>query len=143
MKTIQALYARHMQLLNGSLQSKQEFEEVSWVRQQLDSNVKNVEYDLKDLDETIQIVESDRASYSQFSDLEIQSRKLFVGQTRKEIKTIRDNVFSKKAQAKIEQHQRNVSTILFLTMNFYPTFLNFRHFYHKNQNQLDKVTTPC
>lgn len=66
-------------------------EEYEWTKSELLSGLRSIDWDLKDLEETITIVQSNRAKFG-LSDEEIESRRDFVDGTRKTIATIRAEV---------------------------------------------------
>jgi len=68
-------------------------EEYEWTKSELLSGLRSIEWDLKDLEETIAIVQSNRAKFG-LSDEEIESRRRFVDDTRSSIANIRAEVTS-------------------------------------------------
>jgi len=77
---INALYDRWKDLLTTT--NTAENEEFTWTQNELKEQLKNIIYDLGDLDETIRIVESNVAKYK-LDDEELQIRKSFIDATKK------------------------------------------------------------
>lgn len=67
--------------------------------------LRQLEYDLQDIDETIRMVEENRARF-QFDDREVGSRKEFVRSSRTIVREIQDSVGGRQAKAKIDSDKR-------------------------------------
>jgi hypothetical protein len=106
LRVAMALYQRHQQLINGGLATSAEQDELSWTRDQLDTQLKQLDYDVQDLEDTVAIVEKNPTKYTHIDSLEIQARKLFIEQTKKELRNIKNSIYSKQAAAKIQKKQR-------------------------------------
>lgn len=99
----QALYERWKEL---SAQARGG-DELEWTANELRNGLRNIEWDLEDLDETIAIVEKNPAKF-RLTPLEIEARKAFVRGTRQRIRDIRDQM----AQAKAAQQSSMRSELL-------------------------------
>ena len=62
-------------------------EEYDWTTNELKNNIRSIEWDLEDLDETIGIVEANPRKFN-MDVSELNKRKLFVRQTRDDISSI-------------------------------------------------------
>lgn len=77
----------------------------------MDEQIKSLDADVADLDEAVKAVEANPKKFGQFDTLEIQARKLFIEQSKKEVKNIKEGAFSKAATAKLQKKQREVTFI--------------------------------
>ena len=112
--SIQELYSRWQDLLsNPSTAGKDEF---TWTANEIKNNIRSVEWDLEDLEETIGIVEANPSKFT-LSANEISSRKAFIGNIRKTAQSIKDDISSLETKAKVEKSNRQVSCLYFL-LNF-------------------------
>ena len=112
--SIQELYRRWQDLLNNpSTAGKDEF---TWTTNEIKNNIRSVEWDLEDLEETIGIVEANPSKFT-LSANEISSRKGFIGNVRKTAQSIKDDISSLETKAKVEKSNRQVSC-LYSLLNF-------------------------
>eukprot|EP00123_Amoebidium_parasiticum_P012339 comp21290_c1_seq1/m.29071 comp21290_c1_seq1/g.29071 ORF comp21290_c1_seq1/g.29071 comp21290_c1_seq1/m.29071 type:complete len:253 (-) comp21290_c1_seq1:57-815(-) len=81
-------------------------EEYEWTSNELRNSVRSIEWDLEDLDDTINIVEQNPAKFK-ITPHEMNERKAFIAQTRQTIKEIREAVNSQQAKAKVESQNRS------------------------------------
>ncbi|KAG8469716.1 hypothetical protein KFE25_006171 [Diacronema lutheri] len=88
---VHELHKRWKEILKSA--TGKESEEYEWTKSELLSGLRSIEWDLQDLEETIRIVESNRAKFG-LSDDEVDSRKHFVESTHKSISMIRAEVAS-------------------------------------------------
>jgi len=72
---------------------------------QITGELTQLDYDLKDITETIRMVEENRARF-QFDDREVGSRKEFVRASRVAVREIQDSVTGRQAMAKIDSDKR-------------------------------------
>ncbi|EDV28006.1 expressed hypothetical protein, partial [Trichoplax adhaerens] len=87
---------------DGRNTSKEDF---TWTTNELKNNIRSMEWDLEDLEETITIVESNPSKF-RIDDLEINERKSFISRTKKTIKEIKEELTSTSRRAKKEKHER-------------------------------------
>ena len=73
-------------------------EEVEWNTSELLSGLRSIEWDLQDLDDTVQIVEKSPAKFN-IQTQEIQDRKDFIEKTRQKINHVKKNVQDSQLQA--------------------------------------------
>lgn len=106
MTSIQELYRRWQDLLNNSNTAGKE--EFNWTTNEIKNNVRSVEWDLEDLEETIGIVESNPSKFT-LSSNEISSRKAFITNIKKNVQSIKDDITSSDTKAKVEKSSRQVS----------------------------------
>ena len=108
--SIQELYRRWQDLLsNPKTAGKEEF---NWTSNEIRNNIRSVEWDLEDLEETIGIVESNPTKFT-LSPSEISSRKAFIADVKKTVQSIKDYINSSDAKAKVEKSNRQVSESCF------------------------------
>ena len=105
--SVQELYRRWQDLLNNSNASIKE--EFSWTTSEIKNNIRSVEWDLEDLEETIGIVESNPGKFT-LSHEEIGTRKTFINNVRRNIHSIKEEINSTETKAKIEKNSRQVMT---------------------------------
>jgi syntaxin 6 len=82
-------------------------EEYNLTTSELRNSIRSIEWDLEDLEETIQIVEGNQRKFNLSPD-EIESRKNFVKQTKQHLNEIKASVNSPAAQAKLQSSNRQV-----------------------------------
>lgn len=85
-------------LSNESAMKRDQFEKLTT---DLRNNVRSIEWDLEDLDETIGIVEANPRKFK-ISQPELQERKSFISSTRKVIQQMNDEISSPEVKAKLE-----------------------------------------
>ncbi|XP_040216177.1 syntaxin-6 [Rana temporaria] len=101
--TAQGLFQRWTDLLQDpSIATR---EELDWTTNELRNNLRSVEWDLEDLDETISIVESNPRKFS-LDPAEMKQRKAFIGETRQCVKEMKDQMTSPSVQALAEKKNR-------------------------------------
>ncbi|XP_075715245.1 syntaxin-10 isoform X1 [Rhinoderma darwinii] len=106
LNTSRGLYQRWCELLQESqVTSAEEFE---WTTNELRNSLRSIEWDLEDLEETINIVESNQKKFK-ISEAELNERRDFVEKTRSSIKEMRDHISSPRAQAFVERKNREVT----------------------------------
>jgi len=82
-------------------------DDFKYLTNELKTGLKGIETDLTDLEETISVVEKDKAKF-RIDDSEIANRKGFVNSTRKRINAIRDDMNSTKTKGKMERDGRSL-----------------------------------
>lgn len=80
-------------------------EELDWVTNELRNSLRSIEWDLEDLEETIIIVEKNPKKFK-LEDGEITNRKLFIEQTRTDIKCMKDKMSISKSGEKDRQSRQ-------------------------------------
>jgi len=101
---INAFYERWKELLNSTNTS--ENDEFKWTQSELKEHLKNINYDLTDLEETIKIAESNTQKF-RLDDDELLIRKHFVESTRKRVKLISDEMNDTSTKAKLDRDTRS------------------------------------
>jgi len=81
----------HKKWLELSKSADKRSDEVEWTSSELLSGLRSIEWDLQDLEDTVSIVEGNRAKF-QLEESDVQARKDFIELTRKQIVAIRDEV---------------------------------------------------
>eukprot|EP00049_Salpingoeca_infusionum_P026481 m.25885 g.25885 ORF g.25885 m.25885 type:complete len:176 (-) comp8776_c0_seq3:112-639(-) len=76
---------------------------------ELKTKLKSIQWDLEDLEETIQIVETQRERFQHLPESELASRKKFIEQSRTALQEMQRATSVKAAKAKQQQQQRAVS----------------------------------
>ncbi|XP_039270095.2 syntaxin-6-like [Styela clava] len=89
-------------LTDGSLLKRDQYERMT---NDLRNNVRSIEWDLEDLDETIGIVEANPRKFK-ITHAELKERKSFITTTRKIIHGMRDELTSPEVKAKLEDLSR-------------------------------------
>lgn len=102
LKQANTLFSRWQQLLQDPASNPDDFE---WTTNELKTNIKSIEWDLEDLQETISVVEASPTGFK-ITPAEIQSRKKFIGDVRQTIKHMRDETTSK-GKSKMQQDKRS------------------------------------
>lgn len=106
---VRTLYSRWQELLNDPLKAGRD--EYNWTTNELKNNIRSIEWDLEDLDETIGIVEANPRKFNMDMS-ELSKRKLFVRQTRDDINSIKEHLNSPQAVTRVENSTRQVRTSL-------------------------------
>ena len=107
--SVQELYRRWQDLLNNTNSSNKE--EFNWTSNEIKNNIRSVEWDLEDLEETIGIVESNPNKFTLAKD-EIENRKGFIKSVRRTIQGIKEDVNNPEVKAKVEKNNRHVGSVL-------------------------------
>ena len=103
---VQTLYRRWQDLLdNPRTVGKDEY---NWTTNELRNNLRSIEWDLEDLDETVGIVEANPRKFN-IDISEVNQRKQFIKQTRDSVNNIKEHMNSPSAKAKVENSSRDVS----------------------------------
>lgn len=92
-KNVQALYTRWQELLGTSGDK----DELTWTTNELESQLKNIDWDLVDLTDTITAVEEEPSRFK-IAPGEIENRKLFISRTKEAIHHIRTDVTQRSKQ---------------------------------------------
>ncbi|XP_031562996.1 syntaxin-6-like [Actinia tenebrosa] len=100
---VRELYSRWKELLNDPRMAGRE--EYDWTTNELKNNIRSIEWDLEDLDETIGIVEANPRKFN-MDISELNKRKLFVKQTRDDMTSIKEHLNSPSARTKLETSTR-------------------------------------
>eukprot|EP00999_Lentomonas_sp_LEN2_P001777 NODE_288_length_1715_cov_36.452771_g259_i0.p1 GENE.NODE_288_length_1715_cov_36.452771_g259_i0~~NODE_288_length_1715_cov_36.452771_g259_i0.p1 ORF type:complete len:255 (-),score=45.26 NODE_288_length_1715_cov_36.452771_g259_i0:304-1068(-) len=104
MLTIEQLYKNWKALLQKTNTSQNQ--EFKWTVDELNTSLKNVEWDLQDLDETISIVESNPHKF-QLDPSELNAQKKFITNTRDRTNSIRNDMNSATTKSKMEKDVRD------------------------------------
>ena len=105
--TVDTLYKRWIALLeNVNSIGKEEY---NWTTSEIKNNIRSIEWDLEDLNETISIVESNPMKF-QLTPNDIEERRRFITDSKSSIRTIKENIISPEVNIKLEKASRNVST---------------------------------
>ncbi|XP_075758560.1 syntaxin-10 isoform X2 [Pelodiscus sinensis] len=103
--TAQGLYQRWCELLQEThVVSSEEFD---WTTNELRNNLRSIQWDLEDLEETIGIVESNPRKF-RIEASELTERRAFVRQMRDSVKEMQDHVSSPSALAFAQRKSREV-----------------------------------
>uniref|UniRef100_A0A7D9NM03 Syntaxin 6 n=1 Tax=Xenopus tropicalis TaxID=8364 RepID=A0A7D9NM03_XENTR len=104
--TAQGLFQRWTDLLQDPSISTRE--ELDWTTNELRNNLRSIEWDLEDLDETINILFTLRSNPRKFSldPAELRQRKAFISETRQCVKDMKDRMTSPSVQALTEKKNR-------------------------------------
>ncbi|XP_044157724.1 syntaxin-6-like [Bufo gargarizans] len=101
--TAQGLFQRWTDLLQDpSIATR---EELDWTTNELRNNLRSIEWDLEDLDETISIVEANPRKFS-LNPAEMRQRKAFISETRQCVKEMKDQMTTPSVQALAEKKNR-------------------------------------
>jgi len=98
------LFARWQELCNSSTNTAQDAE-FQWTSNELKKVIKNIEWDIQDLEETISIVEEDRGKFK-IDPTELAERKKFVQEVQSGIRKIKEEVENPKIVRKLQQDNR-------------------------------------
>uniref|UniRef100_A0A8C5RAA9 Syntaxin 6 n=1 Tax=Leptobrachium leishanense TaxID=445787 RepID=A0A8C5RAA9_9ANUR len=101
--TAQGLFQRWTDLLQDPSTATRE--ELDWTTNELRNNLRSIEWDLEDLDETISIVESNPRKFS-LDPAEMRQRKAFINETRQCVKAMKDQMTNPSVQALAEKKSR-------------------------------------
>ncbi|XP_030062376.1 syntaxin-6 isoform X1 [Microcaecilia unicolor] len=101
--TAQGLFQRWTDLLQDPTTATRE--EVDWTTNELRNNLRSIEWDLEDLDETISIVETNPRKFN-LDALELSKRKAFITSTRQIVKEMKDQMSNPSVQALSERKNR-------------------------------------
>lgn len=105
MNNLSELHEKWKSLLNNpSMVGREEY---NLTTSELRNNIRSIEWDLEDLEETIQIVEGNQRKFNLGSE-EIESRKSFVKHTKQNLDEVKASVNSPAAQAKVQSSNRKV-----------------------------------
>eukprot|EP00794_Sanderia_malayensis_P015957 gene15957-17562_t len=99
---IKELYRRWQDLLSNANSSSEEF---TWTTSEIKNNIRSVEWDLEDLEETIGIVETNPGKFS-LSQEDVANRKGFIKNVRRNVQSIKDDITSSETKKKIEKNSR-------------------------------------
>lgn len=88
-------------------------DEYNWTTNELRNNLRSIEWDLEDLDETVGIVEANPRKFN-IDMTDINQRKQFIKQTRDNVNAVKEHMNSPAAKAKVENSSRDVRLIFFL-----------------------------
>jgi len=102
---ITALYERWKDLLNNTNTASNE--EFKWTTNELKTGLKTIEYDVTDLEETVSVVETNKAKFK-IEEPEIMTRKAFIQSTKQKIQVIKDDMQSTKTKSKMDRDQREI-----------------------------------
>ncbi|XP_028407811.1 syntaxin-6-like [Dendronephthya gigantea] len=103
MNNLSELHEKWKSLLNNPAMVGRE--EYNLTTSELRNNIRSIEWDLEDLEETIQIVEGNQRKFN-LGPEEIESRKNFVKQTKQNLDEVKASVNSPAAQAKVQSSNR-------------------------------------
>ena len=118
MNIVNDLHGKWNSLLNNPATVGRE--EYNMTTSELRNSVRSIEWDLEDLEETIQIVEGNQRKFN-LSVEEIESRKTFVRQTKQNLDEIKASINSPASQAKVQSSNRQVCIewILLIVKNIF------------------------
>ena len=105
MNNLEDLHEKWKALLNNPATVGRE--DYNLTTSELRNNVRSIEWDLEDLEETIQIVEGNQRKFN-LGPEEIENRKAFVRQTKQNLNDIKSSLNSPTAQAKVQSSNRQV-----------------------------------
>ncbi|XP_009319004.1 PREDICTED: syntaxin-6 [Pygoscelis adeliae] len=101
--TAQGLFQRWTELLQDpSIATR---EEIDWTTNELRNNLRSIEWDLEDLDETISIVEANPRKFN-LDATELGIRKAFITSTRQVVREMKDQMSNSSMQALAERKNR-------------------------------------
>ncbi|XP_035189383.1 syntaxin-6 [Oxyura jamaicensis] len=101
--TAQGLFQRWTELLQDpSIATR---EEIDWTTNELRNNLRSIEWDLEDLDETISIVEANPRKFN-LDATELGVRKAFITSTRQVVREMKDQMSNSSMQALAERKNR-------------------------------------
>ncbi|KAF9467821.1 snare protein TLG1/Syntaxin [Collybia nuda] len=89
LQTAAQLHASYIRIRSTA---REDSEELGWARSELKATLAALEADLEDLEESVKIVESTDARMFGLDDAEVQRRRRYVGDVRKEIQNLRAEV---------------------------------------------------
>ncbi|CAG2249618.1 STX6 [Mytilus edulis] len=98
-----SLYERWSELINNPKSvSKEEYD---WTTNELRNSLRSIDWDLEDLEETIDIVEKNLKKFK-IDESELEDRRSFIRRTRVSVKSMKDNLSSKQTKGKDETNVR-------------------------------------
>ncbi|XP_062990559.1 syntaxin-6 isoform X2 [Elgaria multicarinata webbii] len=103
--TAQGLFQRWSELLQDPSTATRE--EIDWTTNELRNNLRSIEWDLEDLDETISIVEANPRKFN-LDAAELGVRKAFITSTRQVVRDMKDQMSNTSVQALAERKNRQV-----------------------------------
>nr|XP_044614647.1 syntaxin-6 isoform X5 [Equus asinus] len=101
--TAQGLFQRWTELLQDPSAATRE--EIDWTTNELRNNLRSIEWDLEDLDETISIVEANPRKFN-LDATELSIRKAFITSTRQVVRDMKDQMSTSSVQALAERKNR-------------------------------------
>lgn len=101
--TAQGLFQRWTELLQDPSTATRE--EIDWTTNELRNNLRSIEWDLEDLDETISIVEANPRKFN-LDATELSIRKTFITSTRQVVRDMKDQMSASSVQALAERKNR-------------------------------------
>ncbi|XP_058558388.1 syntaxin-6 isoform X2 [Neofelis nebulosa] len=101
--TAQGLFQRWTELLQDPSTATRE--EIDWTTNELRNNLRSIEWDLEDLDETISIVEANPRKFN-LDATELSIRKTFITSTRQVVRDMKDHMSPSSVQALAERKNR-------------------------------------
>ncbi|XP_036129023.1 syntaxin-6 isoform X1 [Molossus molossus] len=101
--TAQGLFQRWTELLQDPATATRE--EIDWTTNELRNNLRSIEWDLEDLDETISIVEANPRKFN-LDATELSIRKSFITSTRQVVRDMKDQMSASSVQAVAERKNR-------------------------------------
>ncbi|XP_039105248.1 syntaxin-6 isoform X1 [Hyaena hyaena] len=101
--TAQGLFQRWTELLQDPSTATRE--EIDWTTNELRNNLRSIEWDLEDLDETISIVEANPRKFN-LDATELNIRKTFITSTRQVVRDMKDHMSPSSVQALAERKNR-------------------------------------
>jgi len=105
LQAVSEMYDKWKDLLENSNTSTNE--DFKYINGELKTLIQGIEDDLKALEETISVVETDKIRF-RIEESEIVNRKSFVVSTKKRIQLIKEDMISTKTRGKIERDSRSV-----------------------------------
>ncbi|KAJ3599448.1 hypothetical protein NHX12_033411 [Muraenolepis orangiensis] len=96
-------------------------EEVDWTTNELRNSLRSIEWDLEDLDETINILQRSNPKKFNLDTLELTKRKAFITSTRQAVKEMKEHMSSPAAMSIPDQTNRQVCNtgIILVTLGVY------------------------
>lgn len=104
LKVVVDLHARW-----GELRASGGGEEFDWTSSELLSGLRSIEWDLQDLEDTVSIVEGKLARF-QLEESDVQARKDFIDETRRQIVAMRDEVSQQAGGSDVEAGHKGVGS---------------------------------
>ena len=117
LNNVNSLYARWQELLNNPMTVGRD--DHNSTTNELRNNLRSIEWDLEDLDETIGIVEVNPRKFS-LDDAEVNQRKQFIKRTRDSVNRIKEHMNSPAAKAKVENSSREVCRTVTFEISNHP-----------------------
>lgn len=101
---VDSLYKRWQDLVDNP--STIGHEEHTWTTSEVKNNIRSIEWDVEDLQETITIVETNPAKFN-LTATDIQSRREFIRQIKDKVRKIKDHITSSEVERKTNSANRN------------------------------------